>query len=136
MATLIGIETTRYSTFMKRVLSEFNNNVLIQINTDSYSTSDIKKYSGQDIPTLIETWCTNKNIKQTLFFNLQQNDEELFGFWDTPENLWADISVLPFIKEMADEKIIRFHIANQKSSKIITWLKAIFGKFLKKRHNE
>ena len=123
---MIGIETTRYSTLMKRILSEFNDNVTIQIGIETYSPRKFKTYSGVEIPELLNDWCTKKNLIKTTFFHLKQNGEELFGWWDHPENMWADISVLPFIEKLAAEKLIRYNIAVSKPSKFSQFLKKIF----------
>ncbi len=117
MDKIISIETTRFSELLKRILNLYNKNVQIRI--------DQKSFNEKDIEYLLNTWCTNKNIKSTVFFNLKQNDEELFGFFDHPYNFWADVSMLPFIEELANEKIIRFSILRQKKSKLIHWFKKI-----------
>jgi hypothetical protein len=127
MAELIGIETTRYSTFFRRVFDEFNNNVIITIG-ESYNPVENETYYDKDIPWLKDNWCTKKNLKESIFFNFRQNGEELFGFFDHPDNMWADISVLPFIEKLAEEKIIRFHIAKKQPSRFSIWMDKIFGK--------
>ena len=116
MKKLIGIETTRFSTLLKHILSEYNDNVTIQIGIETHSPRKFNSYSGEDIPALLKDWCTKRNIIKTTFFNLKQNGEELFGWWDHPENMWADMSVLPFIEGLAEMKIIRFDIKESKPS--------------------
>ena len=127
MNQLIGIETKRYSTFMKLVLAEFCTNVSIDIGTE-ISKSKIKTYQDKDIPWLIETWCTNNNLESTAFFSLKQNGSELFGFFDHPDNLWSDISTLPFIEKVAKNKIIYFNVVERAESK--SWFSKIVKKLI------
>jgi hypothetical protein len=122
MKSLIGIEITRHSTFIKRVLNEFNRDVLIKISMEFYSLNSVKIYHEEDIPELLRYWCINKNLQRTTFFNLKQNEEELFGFWDSPVNMWADISVLSFIERISAEKIIRFNIVKKEPFFLFSWL--------------
>ena len=91
MKKLIGIETTRYSTLLKHILSEYTDNVTIKIGIETYTPGKYKLYCKDAIPLLSRDWCTNKNIKKTTFFSLKQNGVELFGWWDNPCNMWADI---------------------------------------------
>ena len=102
MGKTISIETKRYSTLVKRILEEYSHDVVIKI--------DHTQFSESYIPQLLSNWCTNKSIKSTKYFVLKQQGEELFWFFDHPDNMCAAVSVLPFIKRLADEKIVRYKI--------------------------
>jgi hypothetical protein len=52
-------------------------------------------------------------LRNLHFFNVRFKGEEIFGFWDHPANMWADVSTLPVIEQLAKEKIVRYHIAKQ-----------------------
>ncbi|GAA0427529.1 hypothetical protein GCM10009133_40000 [Cocleimonas flava] len=127
MNQLIGIETKRYSTFMKLVLEEFCENVSIQIGT-GVTKSKIKTYEDKDIPWLLQNWCTNKKLKSTAFFSLKQNGEELFGFFDHPDNMWSDISTLPFIEKAASNKVIYFNVVDRSEEK--SWFSKLMNKII------
>ena len=128
MKTWIAVETTRYSTLLKRILTEYNEDVIIKIAIGTYSPRARRIYRDKDIPGLIASWCTNRNIKQTTFFSLEQASNQLFGFWDHPDNLWADISVLPFVEALAKEKVVRFHIVRPRASTTASCFKRRFAK--------
>ena len=102
MREIISIETKRYSTLIRRILTEYNKEVVIKIDNTQFSESYI--------PQLLSNWCTNKSLESTDYFVLKHKSEALFWFFDHPDNMCAAISVLPFIKRLADEKIIRYKI--------------------------
>ena len=122
---LIGIQTTRYSAVMKRILGAYGTDVEILIR---YQRARPDTFRDADVPQLLENWCTNDRVKKTLQFNLKQNGVELFGFHDHPDNLWADISVLPFVQDMATDKMIRYDVSEVREPKIWTWIKRIIGR--------
>ncbi len=99
---LIGISTTKYSTLFSKIFDEFSHGCRIQI--------DGKEYREQDIAKLKSEWCQNSKIEETRNFKFSIGDEELFGFHDSPDQLWAATSVLDFVQRLADEKIIRYQI--------------------------
>lgn len=102
MSNLISIRTRRYSTLLKRIFEEYNKNVEIII--------DGIKYTDKGIPELLEWWYKNVIIKRTLHFSFKQNGVGLFGFHDTPDEFYADISERTFVERLAKEKIIRCRI--------------------------
>lgn len=102
MTNLISISTHRYSTFLKRIFEEYSENVEIYI--------DGIRYTEKDIPELLKRWCINKIIKRTLHFTFKQDEVELFGFHDTPDDFWAAISERTFVERLAKEKIIRCRV--------------------------
>ncbi|MHC4396839.1 MAG: hypothetical protein ACYS1A_14410 [Planctomycetota bacterium] len=104
MSNLIFIKTRRYSTLLKRIFEEYNEN--IEIYYESY------RYTEKDIPEILKDWCSNSILKKTIDFKLIQNGKELFGFHDTPDNFWAAISERPFIERLAKEKVIRYRICS------------------------
>jgi hypothetical protein len=99
MASWIAIETTRYSEFFRRVLSEYAEDVSIEI--------DGKRYGATDIPWLLKDWCTNSKIRRTRDFTLQRRGVELFGFHDHPGELWASLSERAFVERLEAERILR-----------------------------
>ena len=98
----IYISTTRYSTLIKRICEEYNENIEIYI--------DGSRYTGEEIPKMLEWWCKNKTIMATIDFTLSRNGVDLFGFHDSPEEFWAVMSERLFVEQLAKEKIIRFKI--------------------------
>jgi len=98
----ISIKTDKYSTLIKRIFLEYNDNIEINI--------DGSRYTEKDIPNLLEWWCYNKTIKETVDFTLKQNGVAIFGFHDTPDEFWAAASERPFIEKLAKEKIIQYNI--------------------------
>ena len=115
MIKAICIKTTRYSAFFKSLLAEYPQGVSIRI--------DEKEYSSSDIPVLLEAWCTNERIKKTRDFILSRGNEDLFGFHDHPDNLWAAYSELPFVERMHQEHVIRYEICD--------WQEPIFTRLRK-----
>lgn len=95
----ISIRTTRYSTLIKRIFEEYNENIEIYI--------EGSEYTEKDIPKLLEWWCNNKTIKATVDFTLSRDGIGIFGFHDSPDDFWAAISERPFVEQLAKEKIIR-----------------------------
>jgi hypothetical protein len=99
---LVAIETRRYSEFFRRLLEHYAEG--------SFAKIDGVEHPSPDFATLIENWCTNAKILATRDFVLSRDRQELFGFHDHPEALWAVESELPFIEQLAAEKIIRFKL--------------------------
>jgi hypothetical protein len=99
---LIDVRTTRYSEFFKRLLDKYADGATVEI--------DGNRYSSSDFPKLIRDWCTNAKIRETRNFGLSRNGTEIFGFHDHPSELWAAISELPFVEQLASEGIVRFGI--------------------------
>ena len=100
MQKSISVETRRYSTLIKHIFEKYNKNVVIYINGI--------RYDENDIPKLLNEWCTNDRIKSTSDFAVYRNDILLFGFHDHPSDFFAAVSELEFIEFLALEKIIRF----------------------------
>ncbi len=95
---LLTVRTTRYSEFFRRLFKDTGG--------DSVATIDGRNYLSADFPHLTDTWCTNAKIKATQDFRLKKGGNELFGFHDGPLDIWAASSELPFLKRLADEKVI------------------------------
>ena len=102
MGEIIAVETRRYSTVVKRILENYIHDVVIKIDNTQFSESYI--------PHLLSNWCTNRALESTNFFVLEHKGVDLFWFFDHPDNMCAAISVLPFIKKLADEKIVKEHV--------------------------
>ncbi|MEY2466201.1 MAG: hypothetical protein QOD03_722 [Verrucomicrobiota bacterium] len=99
---LIAIETTRYSEFFRQLFQEYG--------TDSQAKIDGKIIDATQFLELIANWCTNEQIKKTKDFKLSRGKTDLFGFHDSPNELWAVESELPFIEKLAADKLVRFRI--------------------------
>src|SRR4051794_13066048 len=100
---LVGLETTRYSEFFRRVFEQYTDeDIVVKING--------QKYSASDIPLLLEHWCTNAKVKSTRDFCLWRGKNELFSFHDHPAELFASVSELPFLGHLASEKVIRIKV--------------------------
>ena len=123
MGKRIAIKTKRYSTFIKHIFEEYNNDVDIFIEGNHYSSSDI--------PKITEEWCKNSIIKKTIDFNIMRDGLELFGFHDTPDDFWASMSEQPFVERMAKEKIVSYRIYPLKKTTPI--LKKCLGIFKDKK---
>ncbi|MGH7976484.1 MAG: hypothetical protein ACREC8_07455 [Limisphaerales bacterium] len=98
----IAIETKRYSEFFRRLFQEHG--------TDSQAMVDGGKISAEQFPQLIIDWCKNAQIKKTRNFRLSRGKTDLFGFHDSPDELWAVETELPFVERLAAEKLVRFRI--------------------------
>jgi len=120
MKKLIAIETKRYSEVLKRILGVHCSGVEIRVNCEQLRS---EMFRDADVPELLENWCTNARIKRTVFFNLKQNGEELFGFFDHPDNLWADLSVLNFVDNLAKEGVLRYSFIEKKDNRVMAWFK-------------
>ncbi|MCH7797112.1 MAG: hypothetical protein IID28_01540 [Planctomycetes bacterium] len=97
---MFAIETRRYSTVVRRILDRYNKDVQISI--------DGRHYKESDIPDLLKSWCTNRNLKKTIDFSLSCNDTPLFGFHDYPFGcFWVAETERLFVEQLADEKLLR-----------------------------
>ena len=95
---LISIETKRYSEFFRYLLEEYASTSRITIDGDTFDGNDCAQ---------LKDWCVNKRIKQTRNFKLTRDNMDLFGFHDSPSELWAAITELSFVERMAEAKLIR-----------------------------
>ena len=100
MSNFICIKTRRYSTLIKRIFEEYNENIEIYI--------DGIRYTEKDIPKLLKDLCTNNMLKRTINFSISQGGVKLFGFHDTPDEFWAAISEQQFVERLVKEKIVRY----------------------------
>ena len=102
MEKIIEIKTTRYSKLVERIFEEYHENIDIYIGSGHYTE--------EDIPELMKNLCTNRMLKNTIDFLICQDGKQLFGFHDNPDAFRADISVIEFVKKLANEKIIRYRL--------------------------
>jgi hypothetical protein len=98
---LISIETKRYSEFFRHLLEEYAETSRIMIDGHPFEGSDLAE---------LKSWCVNEQIKQTRNFKLTRGKMDLFGFHDSPGELWAAMTELPFVERMAKAKLIRFRL--------------------------
>lgn len=91
---MLTIETTRYSAVVKAILEQ-------------YPDAEVK-LDGKPVTSDQGTWCTNAKLKETYHFFIEDNGKAIFGFWDGPEDMWADDEILPFIQTLADQKLLSF----------------------------
>lgn len=111
---IIHIQTTRYSAFFKEVFRRIEGDIIIKI--------DGERFTNEDIPFLLEDWCTNRQIMATRTFALTRNGKAVIGFFDSPDNLWVDCELEQMMKQLRKEKIIRFTISEKKEG-LITKIK-------------
>ena len=102
MQQLIAIETTRFSEFFSRLFVEYTADVTIEIGGG--------RYSSDDIPKLLEDWCSNAEICRTRHFRLSRAGVVLFGFHDHPQELFAAMSERPFVERLQTEQILRYRV--------------------------
>jgi hypothetical protein len=100
---LISVSTTRYSEFFRRLLQEFAEGTTAVVGKRSFA--------AEQFPALIADWCTNTHIRATRDFKLLRGRIELVGFHDSPDCIWADVSILPFVEKLASEKLIRYEVS-------------------------
>ena len=96
------MSTTRYSVFFRRLLQEFSNGTTAVVGK--------RRFAAAQFSELIADWCTNSRIRATRDFKLLRGRTELAGFHDSPDCIWADLSILPFVERLASEKIIRYEV--------------------------
>ena len=102
MKKLVSIKTRLYSVFFRRLLQEYTDSTTAIIGK--------RRFSAAEFPELIQDWCTNSRIQATRDFKLVRGHIELAGFHDSPDFNSADLSMLPFIKKLASEKIVRYEV--------------------------
>ncbi|MFX0202761.1 MAG: hypothetical protein ACFFCW_42195 [Candidatus Hodarchaeota archaeon] len=107
---IIYIETTRYSAFFKEVFRRLEGDIIIKI--------DGEKFTNEDIPFLLDDWCTNRQILATQTFGLIRNGKAVIGFFDSPDNLWVDIELELMVIQLREAKIIRFTMSEQREGVI------------------
>ncbi len=98
--SLISIETNKFRTFFKAVCEEYKSEITTII--------DGKKYYANDHEWLIANWCNRKNLSKTINFLIKKDDKEIFGFHDSPDNLWASEDQLPFLERLRQQRIIKY----------------------------
>jgi hypothetical protein len=99
---LISVSTTRHSVFFRRLLQEFSDGTTAIVGK--------RRVASAQFPELIRDWCINSHIRSTRDFTLLRGRTELAGFHDSPDCIWADLSMLPFVEKLASEKIIRYEV--------------------------
>jgi hypothetical protein len=114
----IGIETTKYSVLIKAVL-------------DRYSGAKVV------INGLIESrhpdqWCTNRELQSIRNFLIIENGKEILSFHDHPRDLIAPLDSLPFVKELAARRLLRYRLLDEYPKnrsnllgRLLSWLKRI-----------
>ena len=116
---IIHIQTTRYSAFFKEVFSRLEGDIIIKI--------DGERFTNEDIPVLLEDWCTNRQIMATQTFALIRNGKPVIGFFDSPDNLWIDSELEQMVRELKEEKIIRFTVSEKKEGLITKIKRKVLG---------
>jgi len=109
---LISIETQSFRKFFKAVCEEYKTEITTMI--------DGKEFYANDHDWLIANWCNRSNLSKTINFVIKKDDNEIFGFHDSPYNLWADVSQLDFLEKLRGQKIIKYDIyTNPEPSNIL-----------------
>ena len=101
---LIHIETKSFRKFIKEVLEEYGSKIIFRI--------DGLKYTIEDYNWLVFTWSNKKPLKKTNNFSAFLEGDEVFGFHDSPDNLWADRSQLQFVLKLSEMNIIKYEYAD------------------------
>jgi hypothetical protein len=120
MNNVISIATRRYSTFVHRIFDEYHD-IVVNIDGQLFYDKDISR---------LKELCTNERLKDTIDFVVAKDDKQLFGFHDHPNEFWANVSEIDFIKQLAQEKIVRYRIIPYAPAfhiKILKKLKHFFG---------
>ncbi|MBI5545880.1 MAG: hypothetical protein HY901_18480 [Deltaproteobacteria bacterium] len=99
---VVCLVTRRYSVLIRRILEQYGQNATILI--------DNCEYQGGDVPKLLADWCTNRMIRRTLNFQVIRDGVAVFGFHDSPEDIWAAETELPFVEKLVAEKITRYEV--------------------------
>ena len=123
MDELIWISTRRYSEFFRRLLEHYGSAASVRI--------DRKTFGSAEIPSLLASWCTNAAIKATRDFTLSRDGRELFGFHDSPDQLWAVPSEISFCEALRREKILRFRILSRRptmAERFASSVRALFSR--------
>lgn len=102
MERLISIETKKFKTFFKLLAEEYREDVDVEI--------DGRKYTEKDYDWLISNWCTKKALKRTINFTMKKDGKKIFGFHDSPDEMWAAFSELDFIKRLRRDGILKYWI--------------------------
>lgn len=100
MEKVIGIDTTKYSSVFRAILTEYRADISVFI--------DGRVYDESENEDLLSTWCTNRKIMGTRDFRLSQGGRELFSFHDSPEGLVAAYSELAFVERLKNQNIVRY----------------------------
>jgi hypothetical protein len=120
MQKFLSIRTTRYSEFFRRLLQQYREGVRVEV--------DGARYSEADLDSLIESWCTNAKIRATRNFSLWRGETELFGFHDSPDELWAADSESAFIESLEREHLLRVrHFRPRERRSIWSCIKSWFS---------
>jgi hypothetical protein len=102
MDGMIWITTSKHSTLFRRIFAAYHSGVEVRIDGRSYGEGDLGELSSR--------WCTNRAIRGTRDFTLLRGGKELFSFHDGPTHLWAAHSELRFVRELREDRIVRYRV--------------------------
>jgi|GEM_PF-5370678 len=115
-----SITTKQPSVVVRRFLQARSAKVHIRI--------DRKHYTEADIPWLLETWCTNKNIRSTIDFEIRQDERPVFGFHDNINEAWADDSERDIVESLVRDKVVRMRrLDYQNNRHTRPWIRQVFS---------
>lgn len=114
---MVTIDTTRFSTVVAAFLERY---------PDAVAKLDKRTQASP-----IGQWCTNAALLRAINFSLSRGRVELLGFHDGPRNMWAAIETLPLVEELAAQRVLRFKVAEARSSSLFLRL---FSGFLRHRN--
>lgn len=100
MEAVIWVEMKQYVEFFHQLLNQYG--------ADAVVTVDGKTHHGHEMEKFIKSWCNERAISKTKDFHMQYLGMDLAGFHDGPQNTWVVASEEPFLKSMAEQKIIRY----------------------------
>jgi len=101
---LISIETKSFRKFIRELCDEYGDKLIIRI--------DGKKYTVSNRDWILSTWCNREYLRKTFNFSVLLDNDEIFGFHDSPDNLWADRSQLKFVMKLNEKKILKYEYAD------------------------
>ena len=61
----------------------------------------------------VNEWCTNKKLSYLVNFSISYNNKDVLAFHDDSKELWTPIEELPYIKELASKKMVRYEISKK-----------------------
>jgi len=108
----IWLKTTRYSTVIRAFVERYPDAV-VKLNRQLESRSP-------------DEWCTKKILAGLIDFSLSANDNDILSFHDNSREMYVSIDQLPFVKELAAKKMVRYEISKVQKRKP-GWLARIFG---------
>ena len=120
MGRAIWIAPTKHSALFRKILLAYTTGATISIDGGTYSEGDTEH--------LLQTWCTNRQIRRTRDFALCQGGRLIFSFHDSSDHVWAAYSELSFVQSLRARKIARFTVLLPEPDRRTSFLGRILDK--------